>query len=183
VRFKASEKGHDGPLVMLLEAGIVEWVSDVETRREVLRLAPDWLQRLEEARELGKEIEDDQLARTRLRLKSRAYHCCEKVEPTPHWTNTAADGAIEDLAPEEMSRRHDSPAPEKSPAVGIVLDYVRRLGRIRLGLLEQIWLEDHGGDLKEMRRAVDESGVRREQLPEYRNAVFLYPPAERGQAA
>jgi len=162
---------------MLEEAGIIT------VDGEVVSLAENWLQRLDEARELGKEIEADQLARTRHRLTSRAYHSREKVEPTPHWTNTAADGAIEDLAPEVLSLRHDRPAPEKSRAVGIVLDYVRRLGRIRLGLLEQIWLEDHGGDLKEMRRAVDESGVRREQLPEYRNAVFLYPPAERGEAA
>jgi DNA-binding transcriptional ArsR family regulator len=185
VRFKVSEKGHDGPVVMLLEAGIVEWVSDVETRREVLRLAPNWLQRLEEARELGKEIEADQLARRRHRLKSHAYRSREKVEPTPHWTNTTADGAIEDLRPEEMSSRGNisEPAPERSPAAEIVLDFVLRLGRIRPGLLEQIWLEDHGGDLQELRRAVDESGVQRERLREFRNAVFLYPPADKGEAA
>jgi hypothetical protein len=183
VRFKTSEKGHDGPVVMLLDAGIVEWVSDVQTRREVLRLTPEWLQRLEAARELGEEIQAERLERQAHRRRSDAFRRRLEVEPTPHWTNTMADGTIENLEPEESSRHHENPEPEMSPAAENVLYYVRRLGRIRLGLLEQIWLEDHGGDLKEMRRAVDESGVRREQLPEFRNAVFLYPPAERGEAA
>ncbi len=69
-------------------------------------------------------------------------------------------------------------APEESPAVAFVLDCVGRLGKIRLGLLEECWLEDHGGDLAELRRAVDASGVRKMRLPEYREAVFLFPPLE-----
>lgn len=83
VRFKASEKGHDGPLVMLLEAGIVQWVSDVETRREVLRLTPDWLQRLEAARELGGEIEAEHLELERHKRQGAAFRRRLEVVPDP----------------------------------------------------------------------------------------------------
>ena len=156
---------------MLEEAGIVVVNGDR------VSLADNWLERLEEARELGGEIQAESLECERHKLQGEAFRRRLEVVPSPHWTNTMADGAIEDLDPARADKLEK--APEMSPAAEIVLDYLRRLGRIRLGLLEQIWLEDHGGDLRELRRAVDESGARREQLREFRNAVFLYPPAER----
>jgi Domain of unknown function (DUF3854) len=164
-------------LPMLEDARIIVVDGDLVT------LAENWLERLEEARDLGGELEAERLARARHKRKSRAYHARGKIEPTPHWTNTSADGALEDLEPEGMGPIDPKPEPEMSPAARTVLDYVRRLGRIRLGLLERIWLEDHGGDLAEMRRAIDEAGIQRERLPEFRNAEFLYPPAEKGAAA
>lgn len=160
-------------LPMLEEAGVIECADDVIT------LAADWRERLNDARRLGLELEADELAERRRKLKSRAYRNRQSVEPSPHWANTFADGTIEDL---RRADEVETVEPKQDPACGrdaeIVLDYVRRLGRIRLGLLEEIWLEEHGGDLKAMRRAVDGSGVRRERLREYRNAVFLFPPRE-----
>jgi hypothetical protein len=158
-------------LPMLEEAGIVVVDGDQ------VSLADNWLQRLQEARKLGGEIQAESLERERHKLQGEAFRRRLEVAPTPHWTNTTADGAIEDLKPDRADKLEKLPG--MSPAAEIVLDYVRRLGRIRLGLLEHIWLEDHGGDLRELRRAVDESGARREQLREFRNSVFLYPPAER----
>jgi uncharacterized protein DUF3854 len=55
-------------LPMLEEAGIVVVEGDV------LHLAEDWLERLEDQRELGKEVETDELATRRHKLKSRAFH-------------------------------------------------------------------------------------------------------------
>jgi hypothetical protein len=55
-------------LPMLEEAGIVVVEGDV------LHLAEDWLERLEDQRELGKEVEADELATRRHKLKSRAFH-------------------------------------------------------------------------------------------------------------
>jgi hypothetical protein len=78
---------------MLEEAGIIETCDDAIT------LAADWWERLEAARRVGGELEADELAEQRRRDKSRAYRNREKVEPTPHWTNTGADGHIEDLHP------------------------------------------------------------------------------------
>jgi hypothetical protein len=55
-------------LPMLEDAGILTVEDDVVT------LADNWLERLEDQRELGKEVEADELASVRHRLKSRAFH-------------------------------------------------------------------------------------------------------------
>jgi predicted transcriptional regulator len=55
-------------LPMLEEAGIVAIDGDT------VSLTPDWLDRLEEQRKLGKEIEAEELARERYKIKSRGYH-------------------------------------------------------------------------------------------------------------
>jgi Domain of unknown function (DUF3854) len=79
-------------LPMLEEAGIISVDGDVVT------LTEDWLDRLEDARELGGEIEAEELARLRYRKKSRAYHNRQRVEPTRHYVNIpGSDGHIEDL--------------------------------------------------------------------------------------
>jgi hypothetical protein len=74
VRAKTSRAGRNGPVIMLLQAGIVEWACEVGSRREILRLTPNWLEALENARRLGHEVEADELAATRHKLKSRAFH-------------------------------------------------------------------------------------------------------------
>jgi Domain of unknown function (DUF3854) len=77
---------------MLEEAGIITVDGDV------VSLAEDWLDRLEDARELGGEIEAEEHARRRYTEKSRAYHNRQQVEPTRHYVNIpGADGHIEDL--------------------------------------------------------------------------------------
>jgi hypothetical protein len=68
VRRKKSPKGRDGLLVWLEEAGILTVEGDV------VKLTEDWLDRLEDARESGGELEAEELARRRYKLKSRAYH-------------------------------------------------------------------------------------------------------------
>ena len=55
-------------LPMLEEAGIVA------VEGAVVILADNWLEALENARELGKEVEADELAEKRHKLKSRAFH-------------------------------------------------------------------------------------------------------------
>jgi hypothetical protein len=79
-------------LPMLEEAGIITVDGDV------VALAEDWLDRLEDARELGGEIEAEEHARRRYRDKSRAYHKRQYIEPTHHFVNIAgSDGHVEDL--------------------------------------------------------------------------------------
>src|SRR5215218_7397772 len=68
VRRKKSPKGRDGLLVWLEDAGILAVEGDVVT------LAEDWLERLEDARESGGELAAEELARKRHKLKSRAFH-------------------------------------------------------------------------------------------------------------
>jgi len=79
-------------LPMLEEAGIITGDGDV------VALAEDWLDRLEDARELGGEIEAEEHARRRYGDKSRAYHNRQQVESTHHYVNIpGTDGHVEDL--------------------------------------------------------------------------------------
>ncbi len=71
-RRRRTAKGHDGPAVMLEEAGIIECENDVVT------LAADWRARLDDARETGGEIEADALAEDQRKRKSRGYHNRDK---------------------------------------------------------------------------------------------------------
>jgi hypothetical protein len=148
VRFKVSDKGHDGPLVMLLEAGIVEWVSDVQTRREILRLTPNWLERLEEARQVAGEsdfevlsgrLADDgrpsvvrrkgaaTLQRERQERKSRAWRLREEDPPGAHWANVPdADGHVEELRPADELERPEAEEAPVSPLAAAVRAYLER---------------------------------------------------------
>lgn len=165
-------------LPKLLEAEIIVVEGDV------IRLATDWREALERERDLKGEIEATRRDEAKYQRQREAYRNRGKVEPDPHWANTGADGPVEDLQPaDDPEPVEPEPTPGNDAAVRTVLDYVNRLGKIRFDLLEQIWLEDYGGDLAELRRAVDVSGVRKMRLPEYRNAVFLYPPLEDRGAA
>jgi hypothetical protein len=62
-------------LPMLEEAGIVVVADDV------VMLTENWLEALDAARELGQEVEADELAATRHRLKSRAFHSRHRHRP------------------------------------------------------------------------------------------------------
>ena len=62
-------------LPMLEEAGILVVNDD-----DVVRLTDNWLEALEVARDLGKEVEADERDVTRHRLKSRAFHDRHKVK-------------------------------------------------------------------------------------------------------
>jgi hypothetical protein len=77
---KGSRTGRNGPAIMLLQAGIIEWVCEPGTRREVLRLTPNWLEALENARQLGGEIEAEERDQVRHRLQSEAFRNRHKVE-------------------------------------------------------------------------------------------------------
>jgi len=78
-------------LPMLEEAGIVFVDGDVVT------LAEDWLDRLEEARRLVGEIEAEDLTRRRLKEKREAFHRRHETRPDRHPANAHADGWKEDL--------------------------------------------------------------------------------------
>jgi hypothetical protein len=72
-------------LPMLEAAGIVEVHGDV------VSLAADWLARLEEQRRLGKEIEAEELARTRYELKRDAFHARKRTRPRHRHSKASAE--------------------------------------------------------------------------------------------
>jgi hypothetical protein len=111
-------------LPWLEAAGILSVEGDAVT------LAPDWLKRLEDAREAGGELEAEELARKRYRDKSRAFHARDRVEPDRHHANLGADGHVEDLRPVEnpatVAGLSDSERPDVSPLAAAVHDYLDR---------------------------------------------------------
>jgi hypothetical protein len=164
-------------LPMLEEAGIIRVAGDS------VSLVDDWLEALEDQRRLGKEIEAEKLARTRYEIKSRGYH---RRNETPK-SEPSAEGlrAIErsheqrraGLAAIEERKAAAAKTEELRKAEAFVRDRLRELGRIRLALLQDIW-HDEGGDPWTIPQAVKALGCRVEDLPEFDNRRFVFPPLE-----
>ena len=169
-------------LPMLEEAGILAVEGDT------VRLAADWSERLEAARRIGGELEADEDARERYRLKSRAYH---RRHETPEARPSAAGlRAIErshehrraGLAAIEERKAASAKAEEQRKAEAFVRDTFKNdkllvSGGIRLGHLCDIW-RDAGGDSLTIPRAVKALGYRIERLAEFGDRRFVFAPAE-----
>jgi len=183
VRRKKSPKGRDGLLVWLDDAGILAVEGDVVT------LAEDWLERLEAARESGGELAAEELARKRYKLKSRAYHRrheTPKSEPSPAGLaaiKRSREQRQAGLAAIEERAAAAAKSEEMRKAEAFVRDILQNdkllvSGGIRLGHLCDIW-RDEGGNPLTIPRAVEALGCRVEELTEFDNRRFVFPPAER----
>ncbi|MDP9477286.1 MAG: hypothetical protein M3R38_16665, partial [Actinomycetota bacterium] len=167
-------------LPMLEEAGIVA----VSAAGETVTLAADWYARLYAAREAGGELEADELAEERRKRNSRAYH--RRHEAPKSAPSRAGLEAIRRSREQraaglsEMAKRaaEAKRAEERRRAEAFVRDKLAALGRIRLALLQDIW-RDEGGDPWTIPQAVEALGCRVEELPEFGNRRFVFPPAER----
>jgi hypothetical protein len=106
---RGSKSGRNGPAIMLLQAGIVEWACEVGTRREVLRLTPNWLEALENARRLGEEIEAEERDQARHRRQSEAFRNRHKIK--------AGEGPAED----EMRGRREGGAERRRRAIAAAI--------------------------------------------------------------
>jgi len=165
-------------LPMLEEAGIITVSGDVVT------LTDDWAERLDDARRAGAELEADELAERRRKLKSRAYHRRDK--PQKSEPSRAAREAVKrsheqreaGLAAIAERAAAAAKSEEQRRAEAFVRDRLGSLGRIRLALLQDIW-RDEGGDPWTIPQAVEALGCRVEELPEFGNRRFVFPPAEK----
>jgi hypothetical protein len=179
VRRKRSPKGRDGLLVWLEEAGILAVEGDV------VSVADNWLDRLEEARETGGELEAEELARKRYRDRSRAYHARNKVqESKPTAAGLAAVERSYDKRAEHIAEHDEHQASVRAAELEhkrfvkrFVYDRLRALGRIRLELLQEV-LRDEGGTPSYALPAAKSLGCTVERLPEYGNEPFVYAPRE-----
>ena len=187
-------KGRDGLLIMWIDAGVLE------VEEETVRLTPDWLERLDDQRRAGGEIDTvdvsgrveagaDTIARRDLELRRREFlewrerrkrHRPAKQSGTPAGRAAVARGhavRAEGLATVEKRRAETARASERERAEAFVLERVWALGRIRLGLLQDVW-RDEGGDPWTIPAAVEVVGCRVEGLEEYGGRRFVFPPAE-----
>jgi hypothetical protein len=182
VRRKRTAQGRDGLLVWPEKAGIVEIEGDV------VSLTPDWLDRLEEQRERGEELEADEQAKRDRKRRSLAYrgHLERKRGKAPASKPSAASVAAirhsreskaRGLAAVEERAAAAAKTEELRKAQAFVRDRLRELGRIRLALLQDIW-HDEGGDPWTIPQAVEVLGGRVEELPEFDNRRFVFLPME-----
>jgi Domain of unknown function (DUF3854) len=181
-RRKRTEKGRDGLLVWPEEAGIVVVEGDV------VSLTHDWLNRLEEQRERGGELEADEQAERDRKRRSLAYR--EHLERRRGKLPTSKPSAASVLA---IERSRESKAAgleaiaeraaaaakteELRKAEAFVRDRLQVLGRIRLELLQDI-AHDEDIDPWTIPQAVEALGCRVEELPEFGNWRFVFPPLE-----
>ena len=181
-RKKPGSKGRDGVLVMLEDAGIIECEGDV------VRLAADWIQKLDEERERKGEIsQSEQQAEDHRKQGERYRDYLKSVKNKPSAAGLAAvkrsrEKRAEHIAEHEEHqvkvRAADSEA--KSFAKKFVHDRLRSLGRIRLGLLQEI-LRDEGGTVAYALPAAKSLGCTVERLPEFGNREFVFAPHEWGE--
>jgi hypothetical protein len=168
-------------LPALEEAGIVA------VDGNVVRLCEDWMVRLEASRESGEELEAEELARRRYRDKSRAYHRRHEARRSLSAPSAAGLAAIErsrekreaNLAAHEehQAKARAAELEAKRFAKRFVYDRVKALGRVRLGLLQEI-LRDAGGSPAYAMPAAMSLGCSVERLPEFENARFVFAPRE-----
>ncbi|MDP9477483.1 MAG: hypothetical protein M3R38_17665, partial [Actinomycetota bacterium] len=165
-------------LPMLEAAGIIECEGDV------VRLAADWLERLEEERERKGEISRAEEQREDHRKQSKRYRdYLESVKRLPSRASRDAvkrghESRTAGLAAEAKRAAEAKKTEELRRAEAFVRDRIRELGRIRLALLQDIW-RDEGGDPWTIPQAVEALGCRVEELAEFGNRRFVFPPAER----
>jgi hypothetical protein len=188
-------------LPMLEEAGIIQ------VDGYTVSLTDGWLDALDDQRRLGGEIDTrvaliledgsekvftvegaETIARRRYEKKRRAYH--RRNEAPKSEPSTAG---IEAVARSHEQRRAGLAAiaeraaaaaktEELRKAEAFVRARLRELGRIRLELLQDIW-RDEGGDPWTIPEAVEALGCRVEELAEFGNRRFVFPPSEAEGAA
>jgi Domain of unknown function (DUF3854) len=166
----------------LEEAGIIEVEGDV------IGLAGDWLARLEEDRERKGEIERAENQREKHRKDRRDYRdYLQAVKQQPSKASAAAikrghDARDEGLAAQRERALAAAKTEELCKAEAFVRDMLGNdkllvSGGIRLGHLCDIW-RDAGGDPWTIPKAVEALGYPVEELPEYDNRRFVFPPTE-----
>jgi hypothetical protein len=147
------------------------WLEDagiLSVEEDTVTLAEDWLDRLEDARESGGELEAEELARKRYGDKSRAFHARNRVVPDSHHANAGADGHVEDLRPAADPAAPAEPAsarPDVSPLAVAVRGYLDRsphdARRSPYWIGMTLWAHDlHPGKptQEETRMAIEELG-------------------------
>ena len=190
-------KGRDGLLVWWIDAGVVVLEGGA------VGLTPDWLERLDDQRRAGGEIDTvdvsgrvdagaDTLALRDLEIRRAEFlewrERRKRRRPAKQSGTTAGRTAVErghrartaGLAAEREREREAERAAEVGRAGAFVLEKLRSPhlgGRMRLSLLRDVW-RDEGGDPWTVSAAVEALGCRVERLPEFGNRRFVYPPAE-----
>jgi hypothetical protein len=160
----------------LEEAGIIEREGDV------IRLAADWIARLEEERERTGEIEQAERQAKKHREQSRRYreHLDREKRGTPE-ESLAAVRRTKELRERRLREARQEDERDEAPTPPAIEELVSRVlgqhDRLRMGLLCEIAMEE-GLRWRDVPPAVQRMGYRVERLAEYDNAEFVYADRE-----
>ena len=157
-------------------AGILECEGDV------VRLAADWLARLDARREEDGEVEQAERQRKHHETDRDRYKTF--LERQKNGTPAASLEAVKltrELRERRMREAREEEERRRNPVPPAVMElvarYVKKNGRLRMGLLCGM-AQDEGLRSHDVPRAVEALGYRVEILPEFGGARFVYPPAE-----
>jgi hypothetical protein len=148
--------------------------------------APDWTEALERVRERTDEEADNrrqdekyaEQGRTfRQRLAGEKRGTVAKPERVPE---LAGPERMAEIVAEALDRDDAAAIEEQRRKVGetaevFIYDRLRELGSIRMETLREVWA-DQGGNPSDIWRTAKRMGCRFRKLPEYDNALFVYPP-------
>ncbi|MDP9477661.1 MAG: DUF3854 domain-containing protein [Actinomycetota bacterium] len=154
---------------------------------EDVALTDGWRAALEEARERTEEIKDARLQAAKYERQKESYRAWLaseiKPDPTPErmdraeWRRMLKAAERDEAARLEEQRRKVGTTVET-----FVHDEIQKLGRLRFGLLRELWT-DRGGNPAHVMPAVRKLRCSVERLPEHGNALFVFPPAKGGNSA
>jgi hypothetical protein len=151
--------------------------------------APDWSEALERVRERTDEEADNrrqdekyaEQGRTfRERLAGEKRGTVAKPERVPELVGPerAAEIVAEALEREDAAIIEEQRRKVGETAEVFIHDRLHELGSIRMETLREVWA-DRGGNPSHIWRTAKRMGCRFRKLPEYDNALFVYPPAAR----
>ncbi len=157
----------------LEEAGILECEGDM------IRLAGEWLDRLEEERERTGEVKQAEKQAKKHREQRKRYR--EHLERERRGTSKASLAAVrrtKELRERRLREIREEEERDRAPTPPAVEALVARIlgqqDRVRMGHLCQIAMDD-GLRWRDVPPAVRRMGYRVERLPEYFNDEFVFP--------
>ena len=148
--------------------------------RDGTRILPaaDWREALERVRERTDEEEDNRLQSEKYAERRRKYLQAKDTvaDPTPR---TPGKENVRHLLQDAEQRDEVARLEEQRSKVGVAVevfihDTLANLGKIRMGLLMELW-RDKGGNDVHVWPAVRRLGCKLEKLPEHDNALFVFP--------
>ena len=160
----------------------LEGAGIIECEGDVIRLAAEWLARLDERRKEDGEVEQAQKQAKRHRAESERYrlHLRRQKHGTPKASIEAVKRTHElrDRRMREAREEEERRSTRADPALkALVARLVKQNGRIRMGLLCGI-VSDEGMRGQDVPRAVEALGCHVEELAEYGGQRFVFPPSE-----
>ena len=150
-----------------------------------IALTDRWRAALEEARERTEELRDARLQAQKYERQKKEFKewlaSGIEADPTPELPGREKMRQIvrEAAKRDEAARIEEQRRKVGKTAEVFIYDQLASLGRVRLGLLQELWAGE-GGNPGHIWYAARKMRCRIEKLPEHGNALFVFPPEQQG---